>query len=272
MTRYGAQFGPDITFLGVDAVDLDDADALAAADVVVGGAPFDGGTSHRPGTRFGPSAIRQTCYLPQDGSRPHLALRVDALQDIRVVDAGDVEMPPGEIERALGALEDAVYAVASAGAVPLVLGGDHTIALPDATGVARHLGFGRVSMLHFDAHADTGDIEFGSLIGHGQPMRRLIESGAVRGDRFLQIGLRGYWPGPEVLRWMAQQRMRSYEMTEVVERGLNTCVTEASEIALIDCEGVYLSVDIDVVEPGMAPGTGTPEPGGLTSRELLDTV
>ena len=151
-------------------------------------------------------AIRQTCYLPQDGSRPHLALRVDALQDIRVVDAGDVEMPPGEIERALGALEDAVYAVASAGAVPLVLGGDHSIALPDATGVARHLGYGRVSMIHFDAHADTGDIEFGSLYGHGQPMRRLIESGALRGDRFLQMGLRGYWPGPETLDWMAEQR------------------------------------------------------------------
>src|SRR5690349_10256192 len=157
MTRYGPQFGPDITFLGVPAVDVADAAALAAADVVVVGAPFDGGTSHRPGTRFGPSAIRGTDYLPHDGSRPHLALRVDGLQDLAVVDMGDVEMPPGEIERALHALEEAVYEVALAGAVPLVLGGDHSIALPDATGVARHLGFGRVSMIHFDAHADTGD-------------------------------------------------------------------------------------------------------------------
>ena len=97
-------------------MDVDDAAALAAADVVVVGAPFDGGTSHRPGTRFGPMAIRQTDYLPQDGSRPHLALRVDALQDLAVVDMGDVEMPPGEIERALHDLEEAVYAVASAGA------------------------------------------------------------------------------------------------------------------------------------------------------------
>ena len=272
MTRYGAQFGPDITFLGVDRVDLDDADALAAADVVVVGAPFDGGTSNRPGTRFGPMAIRQTDYLPQDGSRPHMALRVDALQDIRVVDAGDVEMAPGEIERALGALEDAVYAVASAGAVPLVLGGDHSIALPDATGVARHLGYGRVSMIHFDAHADTGDIEFGSLYGHGQPMRRLIESGALRGDRFLQMGLRGYWPPPETLDWMAGQKMRSYEMTEIVHRGLGECLTEAFGIAMDDCDGVFLSVDIDVCDPGHAPGTGTPEPGGLSARELLDAV
>ncbi len=272
MTRYGAQFGPDLTFLGVDRVDLADADALAAADVVVVGAPFDGGTSHRPGTRFGPGAIRQACYLPHDGSRPHLALRVDALQDLRVLDAGDVEMPPGEIERALGGLEDAVYAVAAAGAVPLVLGGDHSIALADATGVARHLGFGRVSMIHFDAHADTGDIAFGSLYGHGQPMRRLIESGALRGDRFLQMGLRGYWPGPETLDWMADQKMRSYEMTEIGARGLTECLDEAFEIALDDCDAVFLSVDIDVCDPGHAPGTGTPEPGGLTARELLDAV
>ena len=152
MTRYGAQFGPDITFLGVPAVDVADTAALAAADVVVVGAPFDGGTSHRPGTRFGPTAIRQTDYLPQDGSRPHLALRVDALQDVTVVDMGDVEMPPGEIERALHALEDAVYAVASAGAIPLVLGGDHSIALPDATGVARHLGRATVRQLLMALH------------------------------------------------------------------------------------------------------------------------
>src|SRR3954467_8091755 len=272
MTRYGAQFGPDITFLGVDRVDLEDEDALGAADVVVVGAPFDGGTSHRPGTRFGPSAIRQTDYLPQDGSRPHLALRVDALQDLAVVDMGAVEMPPGEIERALKALEDAVYAVASAGAVLLVLGGDHSIALPDATGVARHLGMGKVSMIHFDAHADTGDIEFGSLYGHGQPMRRLIESGAVRGDRFLQLGLRGYWPGPDVLDWMADRGMNSFHMSEIVEHGLDTILDRAFEIALDGCDGVFLSVDIDVCDPGPAPGTGTPEPGGLSARQLLDAV
>ena len=272
MSRYGPMYGPDLTFLGVDRCDLGDPDTFAGADVVIVGAPFDGGTSHRPGTRFGPQAIRQTCYLPHDGSRPHLALRVDALQDIRVVDGGDVEMYSGDVEASIAALEEAVHTVSASGAVPLVLGGDHTIALPDATGVARHLGFGRVSMLHFDAHADTGDITFGSLYGHGQPMRRLIESGALRGDRFLQIGLRGYWPEPETLSWMAEQRMRSYEMTEIVSRGLGECLGEAFEIAMDDCDGVFLSVDVDVCDPGHAPGTGTPEPGGLSARELLDAV
>ena len=162
--------------------------------------------------------------------------------------------------------------MANHGAIPVVLGGDHSITLADVTGVARHHGFGRVSVLHFDAHADTGDVEFGSLYGHGQPMRRLIESGAARGDRFLQIGLRGYWPGPETLSWMAEQRMRSYEMAEIVGRGLDVVLTEAFTIALDDCDKVFLSVDIDVCDPGHAPGTGTPEPGGLTSRQLLDAV
>jgi agmatinase len=134
------------------------------------------------------------------------------------------------------------------------------------------VGWGRLSVLHFDAHADTGNTQFGALHGHGTPMRRLIESGAVRGDRFLQIGLRGYWPQPATLDWMALQRMRSFEMTEVVSRGLDECLTEAFTIASDECDAVFLSVDIDVVDPGMAPGTGTPEPGGLTGRQLLDAV
>ena len=107
--------------------------------------------------------MRAACYLPHDGSRPSLALRVDGLRDLRVLDAGDVEMPPGDIERSIHALEQAVHAIAAAGAIPVVLGGDHTIALPDATAVARHVGFGRVSIVHFDAHADTGDTDVGLL-------------------------------------------------------------------------------------------------------------
>jgi agmatinase len=272
MARYGAQFGPNITFLGVPECDWADPSTYPEADVVILGAPFDGGTSYRSGTRFGPQHIRQTDYLPHDGSRPSLALRVDGLQDLRVYDAGDVEMFSGDAERSVRDLQAAVYAVARTGAIPLTLGGDHTVAWPDAAGVAQHIGQGRVSMIHFDAHADTGDIEFGSLIGHGQPMRRLIESGAVRGDRFLQLGLRGYWPPPETLDWMAAQGMRSYEMTEIVARGFEECLTEAFGIATDACDGVYLSVDIDVCDPGHAPGTGTPEPGGLSARQLLDAV
>ena len=145
MTRYGQQFGPDFTFLGVPRCDLDDEASYAGADVVVLGAPFDGGTSHRPGARFGPMAIRMQDYLPHDGSRPSLALRTDALRDLRVVDAGDVEMYSGDIEAALPALEAAVERVTRAGAIPVTLGGDHSVTFPDAKGVANVRGHGRVS-------------------------------------------------------------------------------------------------------------------------------
>jgi agmatinase len=265
-------FGPDVTFLGVDRCDLDDPSSFAGADVVIIGAPYDAGTTYRAGARFGPKMIRTTDYLPHDSSRPHLALRVDPLKELRVADAGDIEMPGVEARVPLDTLETAVRVVCEAGAMPLILGGDHTITWPDVTGVARVKGWGRVSVIHFDAHADTGDIQYGSLIGHGLPMRRLIESGACRGDRFLQIGLRGYWPEPPTLQWMAEQRMRSFEMHEVVQRGLDSVLEEAFAIAVDDCDGVFVSVDLDVVDPGMAPGTGTPEPGGLTGRQLLDAV
>ena len=265
-------YGPDHTFLGVPAADPDDPAQWSGAGAAIIGAPFDGGTSHRAGCRFGPQAMRAADYLPHDGSRPSLALGVDALLDTGVVDLGDVEMPSGDTERSLAALEARVTGVASCGVVPIVLGGDHTIALPDVTGVARHVGWGRVAVIHFDAHADTGDTQWGSLYGHGTPMRRLIESGACRGDRFLQIGLRGYWPEPETLAWMAAQGMRSFEMSEVVARGLDAVLDEALAIASDDCDAVFMSIDVDVVDPGSAPGTGTPEPGGLTSRQLLDAV
>jgi agmatinase len=261
-----------VTFLGVPRCDLDELSTIEGTDAVVIGAPYDAGVSYRAGARFGPQAIRTTDYLPHDASRPHLALRVDPLQQLTVRDAGDIQMAGVEGRQPLDRLEAAVQRVADAGAVPIVLGGDHTITWPDVTGVARAVGWGRVSVIHFDAHADTGDLQFGSLIGHGLPMRRLIESGACRGDRFLQLGLRGYWPGPTTLDWMAEQQMRSYEMHEIVRRGLTTCLDEAFAIATDECDGVFVSVDIDVTDPGSAPGTGTPEPGGFTPRQLLDTV
>jgi agmatinase len=273
VTRLGQLYGPDYTFLGVPECDWREPETYAGADVVIIGAPFDGGTSHRPGTRFGPAAIRAADYLPADGSRPHMTMRVDALtRDLDVRDAGDLELYSGDIVQSVGRIEEAVAFLATHGVIPLILGGDHTITWPDVTGVAQRTGFGRVSVIHFDAHADTGNIEFGSLYGHGQPMRRLIESGAVRGDRFLQLGLRGYWPEPETLDWMADQHMHSFHMSEIVARGLDNVLDEAFAIALDDCDSVFLSVDIDVCDPGHAPGTGTPEPGGMSARQLLDAV
>jgi diguanylate cyclase (GGDEF)-like protein len=143
------------------------------------------------------------------------------------VDAGDAAIVGGHIVPSLTSIERYVHTVVSRGGVPIVLGGDHTITFPDASGVARHHGFGRVALVHFDAHADTGEDQWGQLHGHGTPMRRLVESGAVPVFRFVQIGLRGYWPPPETVAWMRGQRMRSYFMQEIVERGLDVVVDEA---------------------------------------------
>ena len=272
MANLGNMYGPKFTFLGIGECDLDDPKTYQGADVIIVGAPIDSGTSHRSGAKMGPQAIRMGDYLPHDAERPHLSMRIDPLQKLKIYDAGDLVMPGGDLVASLKVLEVATEKISRAGAIPVVLGGDHSIASADVTGVANHLGKGKVSMIHFDAHADTGEDHYGALIGHGTPMRRLIESGAVRGDRFLQLGLRGYWPDEKTLNWMAGKGMKSYEMTEIHHRGMKTVLDESFAILTDQCDGVFLSVDIDVVDPGMAPGTGTPEPGGMTSRELLEAV
>ncbi len=272
MTNYGNLYGPAFTFLGVKSCDLEIPATYEGADVVIVGAPIDSGTTYRSGAKFGPQAIRGTDYLPHDGERPHMALRADGLQELKVVDAGDLMMPPHDLAASLKVLEEATEKISRTGAFVVVLGGDHSIASADVAGIAKHRGMGKISMVHFDAHADTAETQFGSLIGHGTPMRQLIDSGAVRGDRFLQLGLRGYWPDNPTLGWMSEQGMRSYEMTEIHHRGLTAVLDESFAILTDECDGVFLSVDIDVVDPGMAPGTGTPEPGGMTSRELLEAV
>ncbi len=256
------------SYAGVPARPLDD---LGDAEVVILGAPLDWGTTYRAGTRMGPKAIREADYLGFDAARPHLPTGIDPLEVLRVVDAGDLLLPIGYIEDSVDVISNAVETIARHGAVPLILGGDHTITWPNARAVAAV--HGDIALIHFDAHADTGRTSpGGKLVGHGTPMRRLIESGAVAGHRFVQIGLRGYWPEPETVAWMEEQGMRTYLMSEIVARGLNPVVDDAVSYAAAGAAAVFLSVDIDVVDPGMAPGTGTPEPGGLTSRELLDTL
>ncbi len=272
MTNHGNMYGPAFTFLGIPACDLDKPETYKDADVIIVGAPIDSGTSHRSGAKFGPQAIRMGDYLPHDAERPHLALRVDSLKELKIYDAGDLLMPGMDLVKSLKVLEAATEKISRAGAIAVVLGGDHSIASADVAGIANHLGNGKVSMIHFDAHADTGEDQWGALVGHGTPMRRLIESGAVRGDRFLQLGLRGYWPDNKTIEWMRDQKMRSYEMTEIHHRGMKAVLDESFATLTDGCDGVFLSVDIDVVDPGMAPGTGTPEPGGMTSRELLEAV
>ena len=244
--------------------------ARRKADVAIVGAPFDDAVSHRSGARFGPRAIRQAQYT--SGSIHSLQLGVEPFELLDVVDAGDANIIPAWIDRAHALIYRKIREVAVTGAIPIVLGGDHSITWPSATAVAELRPPGSVGIVHFDAHADTANDDWGVLAGHGTPMRRLIESGAVPGKNFVQVGLRGYWPPVEVFEWMEAQGMRYHFMHEIEERGAEAVIADAIAEALDGPETVYLSVDIDVVDPGLAPGTGTPEPGGLLSRELLRAV
>ena len=252
--------------------ELTDGDALRARrpDVAIVGAPLDDGVSHRPGARFGPRAIRAATY--HAGSPNSLQLGIEPFEWIDAVDAGDAPIVPGNLERGHAVIRRKVLEVAQAGAIPIVLGGDHSITFPSASAVAEAVAPRRLGMVHFDAHADTANSTWGVLRSHGTPMRRLIESGAIDGRNFVQVGLRGYWPPPGTLDWMKEHGLRVHFMTEIEERGAEAVVADAIAEALDGPELIYLSVDIDVIDPGMAPGTGTPEPGGMLSRELLRAV
>jgi agmatinase len=251
---------------------LTDAAALHARrpDVAILGAPFDDAVSHRPGCRFGPRAIRAATY--HAGSNNTLQLRIQPFEWLDCVDAGDAPVVPANLERGHEVIRRKVADVLSSGAMPIVLGGDHSITFPSASAVAEAVAPRRLGVVHFDAHADAANNTWGVLASHGTPMRRLIESGAVDGRNFVQVGLRGYWPPPPTLEWMRQHEMRWHLMTEIEERGAEAVVADAISEALDGPEVIYLSVDIDVIDPGMAPGTGTPEPGGLLTRELLRAI
>ncbi|MCH8235747.1 MAG: agmatinase [Chloroflexi bacterium] len=254
------------------ARDFDELKA-SGADIAILGAPVDMGVVYRPGTRFGPRAIREASYLTASRTLYHLGLDVDPLQYMKVVDFGDANCPPSDLQLSHDAVKAKVAQALEAGTLPIVLGGDHSITLPSATAVADKYGHGNVGIVHFDAHADTGESGYGGvLIAHGNPMRRLIESGAVPGKNFVQVGLRGYWPPKETFDWMLEQGMRWHLMSEIETRGFDDVITDAISEALDGAEHLYLSVDIDVADPGFAPGTGTPEPGGLTARELLRAI
>jgi agmatinase len=252
--------------------ELTDGEALRARrpDIAIVGAPLDDGVSHRPGARFGPRAIRAATY--HAGSPNSLQLGIEPFEWLDVVDAGDAPVVPANLERGHAVIRRKVLEVAQAGAIPIVLGGDHSITFPSASAVAEAVAPRRLGIVHFDAHADTANSTWGVLRSHGTPMRRLIESGAVDGRNFVQVGLRGYWPPPETLEWMRSHGLRTHLMTEIEERGSEAVVADAIAEALDGPELIYLSVDIDVLDPGMAPGTGTPEPGGMLSRELLRAI
>lgn len=234
---------------------------LEGFDLAIVGAPSDDLVSDRPGARFGPRGIR-AASCP---AGPHLEAKLDAFAELRAVDYGDAAVLPADPARSHEAIERTVGQVLAAGAIPLVLGGDHGIAEPDIRAcAAKH---GPVGLVHFDTHTDTGREVFGVEVSHGTPMYRLVEQGHVDPKRYAQVGLRGYWPGEAEFSWQAERGIASVFMHEVRERGIDPAVERVIEAV---GEGpAYISVDVDVLDPAYAPGTGTPEPGGMSSADLL---
>ncbi|MDR1712058.1 MAG: agmatinase [Propionibacteriaceae bacterium] len=242
-------------------------------DVAVCGVPWDATATGRSGTNHGPMYIRQCDYVGNSrNAMPHLDVRVDAFTDLNMCDFGDSPIRVGNTYETFEQIRKFVGAIVETKAIPIIIGGDHSITWPCATAVADYYGYGKVGIVHFDAHADTGDDMPGSLASHGTPMRKLIESGAVPGKNFVQVGLRGYWPDQPVIDWMKENQMRTHFMAEINHRGFDKVLEQAVDEALDQADHLYISLDIDVVDPAYAPGTGTPEPGGITSVNILTAI
>ncbi len=241
---------------------LPTAEQVSRWDIAVAGVPFDGGTSYRPGARFGPAAVRQGSRL----LRPyHPALDAVPFESAQVVDAGDLACSPFDNEAAVTQIQAGADGLLSTGGRLVAVGGDHTIALPLLRATARR--HGPLALVHFDAHLDTWDTYFGERYTHGTPFRRAWEEDLLRRDRSIHVGLRGPLYSSVDLSEDANMGFAQVTTDDVAALG-PAAVTERVLARVADAP-VYVSVDIDVLDPAHAPGTGTPEAGGLTSRELL---
>lgn len=235
------------------------------ADIAVVGAPFDTGVSYRPGARFGPAHIREASRL----LRPYNpAQDISPFATLQVVDGGDLDINPFDIAETISLIEQQASGYAAQGTRLVTLGGDHTIALPLLRAVAEK--HGPISVIHFDAHLDTWDTYFGEAYTHGTPFRRASEEGLIDHESSLHIGTRGPLYGPEDLAEDARLGFGIITSIDLQDHGLSAAI--ARTLARVAGRPIYVSVDVDVLDPAHAPGTGTPEAGGLTSRELLGLI
>jgi agmatinase len=236
---------------------------VGRADIAVVGIPFDSGVSYRPGARFGPAHVRESSRL----LRPYNQVQdVSPFAELQVADAGDIAVNPFSIDEAVREIEERADALTADGTRLLTIGGDHTIALPLLRSVAKR--HGPVAVVHFDAHLDTWDTYFDAPVTHGTPFRRASEEGLIDLTASLHVGIRGPLYGREDLADDARLGFAIIGAPEVERHGMAAALERMH--ARLGDRPVYVSVDIDVLDPAHAPGTGTPEAGGLTSRELLE--
>ena len=260
------------TFLKLPEVERDELDE-EDVDIGILGAPLDTATTIRPGTRYGPRAVRAASTVP---SPPYehfnIETGVDPFDNFSVADTGDAQVSPGDTRQSQLNIEDAVYEI-SEQATPIIIGGDHSISYPDIKGWAEANGYDDIGLIHFDCHADTGEDGLtGFEYDHGAWVKRVYDEGIMDGENYTLIGPRGFWPGPDTYEDMREADMKWYTAMEVGNMDLDAIVQDAVERATDGTDAVWVSFDVDVMEPAYAPGTGEPEPGGLIPREAIYMV
>ena len=248
-------------------------------DVAIVGAYTDMGGGGR-GAAWGPMAFRASPSTVGWGafSMDHMLTLVNPFEEMTMVDYGDAPVDFLSTERTMPAIREFIRQIAAVErkdgthVIPLIIGGDHSLMYSDVAGLADVYGKGNVGVIHFDAHYDATKNLFGHMISHGQPVYRLIEEGHVPGKNFIQVGLRGYYPDEESFVWMREQGFRYHTMSEVEERGWKDVMEDIIREAKDGPENLFISFDIDVMDPAYTPGTGTPEPNGLTPRETFPLI
>ncbi len=260
--------------------------ALTPKDLVAGnvevaiiGAYTDMGGGGR-GAAWGPMAFRASPSTVGWGAfaMDHMLTLVNPFEDLTMVDYGDAPIDPLSTERSMHAIRAFIKEIAEVTidggehVIPIIIGGDHSLMYSDVAGLTDVYGKGNVGVIHFDAHYDATKSLFGHLISHGQPVYRLIEEGQVPGKNFIQVGLRGYYPNAESFEWMREKGFRYHTMAEVEKRGWGPVMEDIIREANDGPKYIFISFDIDVMDPAYMPATGTPEPNGLTPRETFPLI
>ncbi|MEK6249756.1 MAG: agmatinase family protein [Planctomycetales bacterium] len=248
-------------------------------DVAIFGAHTDMGGGYR-GAAWGPNVMRASPSTVGWGTfvMDHMLTLVKSFEDLTIVDYGDAPVDPLSTERSMHAIRAFMREVAGAknqsgeNVIPIVIGGDHSLMYSNVAGLADVYGKGNVGVVHFDAHYDASKRLYGHLISHGQPVYRLIEEEHVLGKNFIQVGLRGYYPNKESFEWMRLQGFRYHTMADVEKHGWPKVMEEVIAEANDGPENIFISFDIDVLDPAFMPGTGTPESNGLTPREVFPLI
>jgi agmatinase len=253
-------------FFRLPQVDPHAAAPYAGLDAVVIGVPFDMATTYRPGARFAPYEVRRVSALVQTFHPVH---KVDVFGTLRAADGGNVAIPPFNAALARDVIENEIGAIAGAGAVPFAVGGDHSIALPAMRAVAKR--HGPLAVVHVDAHLDTSDAEvWGDEYHHGTPLRHALQEGLIERGQLHQVGIRAAWGYPEEGALAAAHGAALYDVDTIADRGIAAVASQI--VAAIGDRPLYVTFDVDGLDPAFAPGTGTPVPGGLTSREALSLL